>query len=172
MHDVFTGKITRIQGRALPGAEERRCIQLDHERRLEALDRLGAAAEKCDLRTNSDPDRDLVLLAEDEVSLLEASGPEWARLGDAIRALRALLPVRTLEDFGFPSVAVDDAENQNPLEETNPRLRRIGGGVEAWAFAAVADGSAYKFYLPREGSRIGSEFIFRPGDETILRAEA
>ena len=173
MQDHFTGQPTFICGSLLPGPQERRALQHDHERRLAALARLGATAAECGLRPDQgETDRDLVLLAEDEVSLLEASGPEWARLGDAIRALRALLPVRTLEDFGFPSVAVDDAENQNPLEETNPRLRRIGGGVEAWAFAAVADGSAYKFYLPREGSRIGSEFIFRPGDETILRAEA
>lgn len=164
MHDAFTGKDTRIQGRALPGPADRAALQHDHERRLEALARLGAAAEECGVRADSD--RDLVLLAEDEVSLLEAAGGEWAALGDAIRAWRALLPLHPLDDFGFPS------EAENPLEEANPRLRRIGGGVEAWAFAAEADGSVYKFYLPREEKRIGSVFGFRPGEEAALQAEA
>ena len=82
MLDVFTRKTTCIQGRALPGAGERAAIQDDHERRLASLARLGAAAEKCDLRADSD--QDLVLLAEDEVSLLEGAGGEWAELGDAI----------------------------------------------------------------------------------------
>jgi hypothetical protein len=162
--DAFTGQPTRIRGRTLPGADDRAALQHDHERRLEALARLGAAAIECDLRADSD--RDLVLLAEDEVSLLEAAGAEWAALGEAIREWRALLPLRTLEDFGFPSAA------ENPLEEANPRLRRIGGGVEAWAFAAEADGSVCKFYLPREEKRIGSVFGFQPGDETALLAEA
>ena len=76
MLDVFTRKTTRIQGRALPGAGERAAIQDDHERRLASFARLGAAAEKCDLRADSD--QDLVLLAEDEVSLLEGAGGAWA----------------------------------------------------------------------------------------------
>ena len=170
MQDHFTGQATFIRGSLLPGAGERRALQHDHERRLAALARLVAAAAECGLRADSD--RDLVLLASDEVSLLEGTGGEWARLGDAIRSLRAVLPIRTLEDYGFPAVAEEEVESQNPLEETNDRLRRIGGGVEAWAFAAEADGSVYKFYLPREGSHIGSEFIFRRGEETTLSAEA
>ncbi len=165
MQDLFTDQSTFIRGRLLPGAVESSALQDNHERRLEALARLSAAAEKCDLRTHSDPDRDLVLLAEDEVSLLESTGGDWAALGDAIRAFRHLLPLRPLGDFGF------DAAAENPLEEANSRLRRIGGGVEAWAFAAD-DGSVYKFYLPREEKRIGSAFGFRPGDETSLYAEA
>ena len=164
MQDAFTGQPTRIRGRALPDAADRAALQHDHERRLEALARLGAAAAECGLRADSD--RDLVLLAEDEVSLLEPTGGEWAELGDAIRAWRARLPLRRLEDFGFAANA------ENPLEEPNAALRRIGGGVEAWAFAAEADGSVYKFYLPREEKRIGSEFGFRGGDETSLLAEA
>ncbi len=164
--DPFTGQITCIQGRALPGAEERARLQLAHERRLAALAELGAKAEKCDLRTHSDPDRDLVLLAEDEVALLESSGPEWAALGDAIRTFRAQLPLMRLEDFGFP------ADVERPLEEANPRLRYLHSGVEASAFVAVHDGSVYKFFLPREEHFIGSEFGFRPGDETLLYAEA
>lgn len=163
MQDLFTGLPTLIRGRSLPGPVERRALQDDHERRLEALARLGAAAAECGLRTDSD--RDLVLLAEDEVSLLEGVGGEWAALGDAIRAFRRRLPLRRLEDFGFP------AEADNPLEEPNPRLQRIGGGVEAWAFAAN-EGSVYKFYLPREDKRIGSVFGFSPGEETLLLAEA
>jgi hypothetical protein len=164
MQDAFTGQDTLIQGRALPDAAGRAALQHDHERRLEALAGLGAAAAECGLRADSD--RDLVLLAEDEVSLLEASGPEWAALGGAIRAWRALLPLRSLEDFGFSAGA------ENPLEEPNDRLRRIGGGVEAWAFAAEADGSVYKFYLPREEKRIGSVFGFQLGEEAALLAEA
>ena len=172
MQDAFTGQPTRIRGRTLPDAADRAALQHDHERRLEALARLGAAAAECGLRADSD--RDLVLLAEDEVSLLEATGSDWAAFGDAIRAWRALLPLRRLEDFGFAANA------ENPLEEPNAVLRRIGGGVEAWAFAAEADGSVYKFYLPREEKRIGSEFGFRggpfdgrrAGDEAVLHAEA
>ena len=166
MQDAFTGKATCIQGRALPGAEERACLQDDHERRLEALAHLGAAAEKCDLRTHSDPDRDLVLLAEDEVALLESAGPEWAELGGAIRAFRARLPLHRLEDFGF------HAEVEHPLEEPNARLRYLHSGVEASAFVAVDDASVYKFFLPRDEHFIGSEFGFRRGDETVLHAEA
>ena len=164
MQDPFTGQPTRLRGRVLPDAAGRSALQHDHECRLETLARLGAAAAECGLRADSD--RDLVLLAEDEVILLEAAGGPWPALGDAIRALRAGLPLRPLDDFGFSAAA------ENPLEEANPRLRRIGGGVEAWAFAAPGDGSVYKFYLPREEKRIGSAFGFRRGDETRLQAEA
>ena len=163
--DSFTGQTTRLRGRHLPGSGDRAALQHDHGRRLEALARLVAAAAQCGV--GEDSDRDLVTLGEDEVALLEPTGGEWAELGAAIRAFRALLPLRGLEDFGFP--AGDAIEN--PLEEPNEKLRRIGGGVEAWAFAA-ADGSVYKFYLPREGKRIGSAFGFRRGDEAALTAEA
>jgi hypothetical protein len=164
MQDAFTGQPTRIRGRALPRADERAALQNDHERRLATLARLRAAAEKCGVRADSD--RDLVLLAEDEVSLLEGAGGDWAALGEAIRAWRAIVPLHRLEDFGFLVAA------ENPLEEANAHLRRIGGGVEAWAFAAEADGSVYKFYLPREEKRIGSAFGFARGDEASLQAEA
>ena len=164
MQDAFTGNPTCLQGRRLPGEEARRRLQHDHGRRLDALARLGAAAEKCGIR--EDTDRDLVLLAEDEISLLEGAGGDWADLGEAIRGWRGLVPLLGLEQFGFPAGA------ENPLEESNPRLRRIGGGVEAWAYAAEADGSVYKFYLPREEKSIGSTFGFRPGEEASLLAEA
>jgi hypothetical protein len=164
MRDVFTGKETLLCGRQLPGPEERAALSHDHERRLEALARLGAAAAQCGLRADSD--RDLVLLEEDEVSLLEATGPEWAAFGEAIRAWRRLVPLRRLEDFGFPASA------ENPLEEANVQLQRIGGGVEAWAFAAREDGSVYKFYRPREEKRIGSAFGFQRGEEAALLAVA
>lgn len=162
--DPFSGFPTSIQGRRLPGAAERSRLQHDHERRLEALDRLGAAAQECGLRADSDGD--LVLLAEDEVSLLEAAGHPWTDLGDAIRAWRACLPLISLEQFGFP------ADSENPLEEPNALLRRIGGGVEAWAFASERDGSVYKFFRPREGDTIGSAFGFRRGEEAWFHAEA
>jgi hypothetical protein len=164
MQDAFTGKPTCIKGRTLPGADDCARLQDDHQRRLEALAGLGAAAEECGLRTDSD--RDLILLAEDEVILLEVAGGAWAKLGDAIRELRSLLPLQRLEDFGFP------AEVEHPLEEPNARLRYLHSGVEASAFIAVNDGSVYKFFLPREEKRVGSVFGFRPGDETTLLAEA
>jgi hypothetical protein len=164
MQDAFTGKPTTIHGAVLPDAAGRAALQDDHERRLEALARLSQAAAKCDLGANTD--RDLVLLEKDEVSLLEAAGPEWAALGASIRAFRDLLPVHHLSDFGFA-----DTEGF-VLEEPNLRLRRIGSGVEAWAFEAVNEGSIYKFYLPREEKRIGSEFGFERGGETLLQAKA
>lgn len=131
---------------------------------MEALDRLGAAAENCGLRADSDGN--LVLYAEDEVSLLEAAGHPWTDLGEAIRAFRVCLPLMPLETFGFPG------ESENPLEEPNALLRRIGGGVEAWAFASESDGSVYKFFRPREGDTIGSVFGFRRGEEAWFSAEA
>src|SRR6185503_8062073 len=103
MQDAFTGKPTCIQGRVLPGAGQCAALLDDHGRRLEAFARLRAAAEECGLRADSD--RDLVLLAEDEVSLLEVGGGPWAELGEAIRAFRARLPLCRLEDFGFPADA-------------------------------------------------------------------
>jgi hypothetical protein len=164
MQDPFTGHPTRIRGRRLPAPGERLGLQDDHRRRLEALDRLGTAASECGLRADSD--RDLVLLAEDEVSLLEAAGPEWAALGAAIRAFRAEIPLLPLSRFGFSEAA------ENPLEEANPQLVQIGVGVEAWAFASATDGSVYKFYLPREEKSIGSEFGFGRGEEALYFAEA
>lgn len=164
MQDAFTGNTTRISGPLLPGDADRAALQHDHQRRLEALARLGEAAVQCGLR--ADTDRDLVLLEEDEVILLETAGPEWAGLGAAIRGLRRLLPLRTLDSFGFSSM------DGNPLEEANPLLSRIGVGVEAWAFESSGDRSVYKFYLPREEKRIGSMFTFEPGEESVLRARA
>ena len=165
--DPFTGKPTLIHGRHLPGPEARASLQHDHERRLEALARLGAAAKECGV--GEDSDRDLVLLAEDEISLLESAGGAWSELGAAIHAWCAQLPLLRLEDFGFPG----GEHVENPLEETNPRLQRIGGGVEAWCFTAPEDrGSVYKFYLPREEKTIGSVFGFGAGDESAMHAEA
>ena len=80
MQDLFTGQTTRLRGRLLPRADERRALQDDHERRLAALARLGAAAAECGV--GEDSDRDLFLLAEDEVALLEGAGGEWAALGE------------------------------------------------------------------------------------------
>jgi len=164
MQDAFTGKETRIQGRRIPGAADRRALHDDHERRLEALDRLCAASAQCGVGAH--PGRDLVVIAEDEISLLEGAGADWEALGEAIRAWRACLPLCRLEDFGFP------AEAENPLEEANGRLRRIGAGVEAWAFAAEGEGSVYKFYRPSEELQIGSVFGFHRGQEAQIEAEA
>ena len=164
MQDAFTRQFTRIRGRALPSELDRTALQHDHERRLEALARLGAAAAECGVQADSD--RDLFLLAEDEISLLESAGGEWAAFGAAIRHWRSLVPMHRLDEFGFSASA------ENPLEEPNAKLRRIGGGVEAWAFVSDDDGSVYKFYLPREDKRIGSVFGFRGGEEATLHAEA
>jgi hypothetical protein len=164
MEDAFTRRPSCISGPLLPDEKRRRDLQDDHRRRLEALARLGEAAAQCDLR--ADTDRDLVVLEEDEVSLLEGTGPQWARFGEAIRSLRALLPLMRLPDFGFLGLEGEG------LDETNDRMVRIGGGVEAWAFMSPADGSVYKFYWPQEERTIGSEFEFSTGDETVLQAKA
>jgi hypothetical protein len=163
MQDRFTGQPTIIQGRRLPAAAAQAALFDDHRRRLAALDRLRAAAAECGLAT--DPDRDLVLLPEDAVSLLEGAGVPWSTLGAAIRDFRVRLPLLPLETFGF-SAAVED-----PLAEGSSQLRRIGGGVEAWAFADDA-GSVYKFFLPRDDLWIGATFSFHPAEESVLQAEA
>ena len=154
---------TCISGPHFPDEARRRGLQDDHRRRLEALARLGETAAQCDLR--ADTDRDLVVLEEDEVILLEGTGPQWAEFGRAIRSFRALLPLRRLPEFGF--TGTDGAG----LDETNERMRRIGGGVEAWAFASP-DFSVYKFYWPQEERTIGSEFAYSRGEETLLQASA
>jgi hypothetical protein len=167
MQDLFTGQTSRICGRLLPGDDERRALQYDLKRRLAALARLGAAATQCGV--GEDSDRDLVTLAEGEVALLAAAGNEWNELDNAIREWRSLVPLMQLSEFGFP----DGEHIENPLEEANDKLQRIGGGVEAWCFASPADGgSVYKFYLPREGKKIGSQFDFIKGDESAVAAEA
>jgi hypothetical protein len=166
MQDPFTGLPTLLTGRRLPGQEERLRLQHDHRGRLEALARLSALAAECGVAT--DPDRDLVTLPEDALSLLELGDPLWGSLGAAIRAWRKWVPLLRLEDFGFP------ADAENPLEEPNLALRRIGGGVEAWAFAEQALNTVYKFYLPiaGEAKQVGSAFEFRPGDESSYEAVA
>jgi hypothetical protein len=166
MQDPFTGRETCLKGRALPSPAERNRLLNDHGRRLEALARLSACAAQCGIA--EDPDRDIVTLPEDQLSLLELGDSHWAELSHAIREWRKLIPLLLLEDFGFPANA------ENPLEEPNSRLHRIGGGVEAWAYASPSEGTVYKFYRPAEGTdkKIGSAFAFRGGDETDFVAEA
>lgn len=164
MHtDPFTGRPTCIQGGRLPSDEERRALQHDHGRRLEALARLGAAAEKVGIGT--DPDDSLVLWDADEVGLLAQADPLWHELHEAAQAFRALLPVIELTDFGFPE-HVEDL-----LAECGPRLRPVSSGVEATAFEAE-DHSIYKFFMPRDSGRIGGTFEFRRGEEIALLADA
>ena len=163
MQDLFTGKPTCIRGRTLPNAAQRGALQHDHERRLAALARLSAAASSVGVAT--DPDDDLVLWREDELSLLAGADPIWAEFVASIEAFRELAPIVPLELFGL----VPDADDM--FGDGSPRLRRIGGGVEAWAFLAE-DESVYKFYLPREGGRIGGSFSFRRGEEAFIYAEA
>jgi len=164
MQDPFTGKPTRLEGPRLPGAEGWAAVLDGHRQRLRALDQLGEKAAQCGIRADSD--RDLVLVREDEVGLLEATGAEWAAFGEAIRAFRATLPIVPLEDFGFRS-DVDD-----PFEANAARLQRIGGGVEALAFVDPLQ-SVYKFFLFREGGAVGATFEFTAGEGgALLRAEA
>ncbi|HEX2861978.1 MAG TPA: hypothetical protein VHN79_10075, partial [Lacunisphaera sp.] len=110
-------------------------------------------------------DRSLVLAGEDEVGLLEFAEERWRELGAAIRAFRATLPVVRLEDFGF------DSEADDPFEANTPSLRRIGGGVEALAFADGRN-SVYKFFLFREGGEVGATFAFARGEGEVLQATA
>ncbi len=163
MQDPFTGRATCIQGGRLPSGEDLRALQHDHGRRLEALTRLGAAAARVGIGT--DPDDDLVLWEADEIGLLADADPLWQELDRAARAFRDLLPIVSLEDFGFP------AEVEDLLAECGSRLRPISSGVEATAFEA-ADHSIYKFFMPRDDGRIGGTFEFRRGDEVALLADA
>jgi hypothetical protein len=148
--DPFTGKSTLLEGARLPGPRGEALILDGHRQRLRAFDQLVQAARQCGIRP--DKDLDLVRLAEDEVSLLEGTGGEWALLGD-------------LETFGFNSHVED------PFEANTPQLRRIGGGVEALAFADSL-GSVYKFFLFREGGDVGATFHYARGDDGLLQATA
>lgn len=161
--DLFTGKPSCISGGRLPSAEERRALQHDHRRRLEALARLSAAATRVGIGTS--PDDDLILWEADEIELLASADPLWHELHEAARAFREWLPIISLEDFGFPE-GVEDL-----LAECGSRLRPISSGVEATAFEA-ADHSIYKFFMPRDNGRIGGTFEFRRGEEVALLADA
>ena len=161
--DPFSGQPTHLEGTRLPGAEGWAVVLDGHRQRLRALEQLGQKAAQCGIR--ADQDRDLILVREDEVSLLEATGPEWAALGDAIREFRQLLPLIPFEAFGF------SAEAEDPFEVDSPLLRRIGGGVEALAFVDPRR-SVYKFFLFREGGDVGATFAFARGEGDLLQATA
>ena len=164
MHlDPFTGNLTCIHGGRLPTAEKRRALQHDHRLRLEALARLSSAAARVGIGT--DPDDDLVLWESDEIALLAEADPLWHELYEAAQWFRTLLPLISLEDFGFPA-GVEDL-----LAECGPRLRPISSGVEATAFEAK-DHSIYKFFMPRTNGRIGGTFAFRRSEEVALIADA
>jgi len=161
--DPFTGGETFLEGPRLPGGEAWAGILDRHGQRLRALDQVGAKAAQCAFGTHQD--RALVLAQGDDVGLLELAEPRWAELGDAIRAFRATLPLVRLEDFGF------DSESDDPFEANTARLHRIGGGVEALAFADPQR-SVYKFFLFREGGDLGATFRFDRGDDGLLVATA
>ena len=161
--DPFTGRPTHLTGSRLPGAEGWAAVLDGHRQRLRALEQLVEAARQCGIGT--DKDLDIVRLAEDEVSLLETTGGEWAALGAAIREFRRHLPVVAFEVFGF------SAEAEDPFEVDSPQLRRIGGGVEALAFVD-AWRTVYKFFLFREGGEVGATFAFRAGESDLLEAAA
>ncbi len=161
--DPFTGGETFLEGPRLPGGEAWQRILDGHGQRLRALDQVGAKAAQCAIGT--DKDRALVLAQGDEVGLLEFAEPRWAELGDAIRAFRATLPLVRLEDFGF------DSELDDPFEANTTRLHRIGGGVEALAFAD-AQRSVYKFFLFREGGDLGATFRYDRADDGLFVATA
>ena len=124
---------------------------------------MGAKAAQCAFGAHKD--HSLVVAKDDEVGLLEFAEPRWAELGDAIRAFRRTLPLVRLEDFGF------DSESDDPFESNTARLHRIGGGVEALAFADARQ-SVYKFFLFREGGDVGATFAFARGEDGLLLATA
>ncbi len=161
--DPFSGQPTHLEGARLPGPEGWAAVLDGHRQRLRALEQLGEKAAQCGIR--ADQDRALVLVREDEVSLLESTGGAWAALGDAIREFRRHLPLIPFETFGF------SAEVEDPFEVDSPILRRIGGGVEALAFVDERH-SVYKFFLFREGGDVGATFAFVRGDEGLLQATA
>ena len=161
--DPFTGRPTHLRGSRLPGAEGWAAVLDGHRQRLRTLNQLVKAARECGLGT--DKDLDILRLAEDEVSLLETTGGEWAALGDAIRAFRQHLPIVPFEAFGFSS------DVEDPFETDSPKLRRIGGGVEALAFVDAGH-SVYKFFLFREGGEVGATFAFGRGESDLLEATA
>jgi hypothetical protein len=162
--DLFTGRPSRVRGATLLEPSEHDALQHDHERRLEALARLRAAAACVGFGT--DPDDDLVLSAEDDLSLLAHADDLWSELAAALAAFRESVPLVPLGTFGFPE------HTDDPFGEGSSRLHRIGSGVEASAFQAE-DGSVYKFFLPREGGRIGGSFAFVRGrEEAAWFAEA
>ncbi len=163
MQDPFTGKPTCICGRVLPDLAQRAALQHDHERRLAALARFSSAAARVGIGT--DPDDDLVLWGEDELSLLQTADALWSELAEAAQSFRAQIPIVPLETFGFAP------ETEDLVGEGSSRLRLIGSGVEASAFVAE-DNSVYKFFRPREGGRIGGSFAFRRGEEVVIEAEA
>ncbi|MDQ5980344.1 MAG: hypothetical protein QG602_3320 [Verrucomicrobiota bacterium] len=161
--DPFTGHPSHLEGPRLPGAEGWSAVLDGHGQRLRALDQLGEKAAECSFAPHQD--RGLVLAQEDEVGLLELAEERWRELGEAIRRFRACLPLVRLEDFGF------DSESEDPFESNTARLRRIGGGVEALAYADTQD-SVYKFFLFREGGDVGATFAFARGEGEVLHATA
>ncbi len=64
MQDPFTGRPTLLRGGRDPGPAGQAALQHDHQRRLEAFARLGAAAQKVGIGT--DPDDDLILWESDD----------------------------------------------------------------------------------------------------------
>ena len=161
--DPFTGGETFLEGACFPGAEGWSAILDGHGQRLRAFDQVGAKAAECAFGAHQD--HSLVVAKDDEVGLLELAEPRWAALGDAIRAFRRTLPLVRLEDFGF------DSESDDPFEANTARLHRIGGGVEALAFADERR-SVYKFFLFREGGDVGATFRFDWDEDGHLRAVA
>ena len=161
MEDIFTGQKTVIRGSTLPSDEECLALQGDHKRRLASLAQLSAAAARVGIGT--DPDDDLVLWGEDELSLLQSADDLWANLASAIKDVRRCTPIWPLEAFGF----FEDEEGL--FSEVNSKLRLIGGGVEASAFEAE-DHSIYKFYWPRENGWIGHSFSFKRGEDVLIEA--
>jgi len=161
--DPFSRRLSHLTGASLPGVAGEAAVLDGHRQRLRALDQLGEKAAQCGFRAHQD--RALVLVREDEVSLLESTGGAWSAFGEAIRDFRGCLPVIPFETFGF------SAEVEDPFEVDSPRLRRIGGGVEALAFVDDRH-SVYKFFLFREGGDVGATFTFRRGEGDLLEATA
>lgn len=161
MQDPFTSRPTCIRGRTFPNAEQRACLQGDIRRRLAALDLFCTAAARVGIGT--DPDDDLVLWAEEELSLFQSADDCWAELAEAAKNFRLLTPIIPLETFGFPENCED------LIGDGSPHLTYVGGGVEASVFLGQ-DASVYKFYLPQDEGTIAGSFCFRRAEGRLLTA--
>jgi hypothetical protein len=163
MQDPVTGKQTCLCGAILPAAREWADLLGDHRKRLRAFDQLVKKAGECGIR--ADKDRDFAILPEDEVSLLESAGGEWAEFGLALREFRRLLPFLEMGIFGF------EEGGEDIFDANTSKLVRIGGGVEALAFQS-ADRSIYKFFVFIEPGDVGAAFAYHRAAEGAFVATA
>ncbi len=165
--DPFTGHPTRLHGPVRDGDRLRERLCHDLGRGLAAFTGLRRAAQAGGLggieesallaglaeirRKGRSP---AAQIESDEGVGADASADPRTGLKKAVERFQREVRLISLADLGF------DGRSPNPLEEANLWLRRIGGGVEAWAFADVSSpgGWIYKFFMPRPEGGIGATF--------------